>query len=101
MNGRRDSTCEDKDYYENIWRRQKKNYKIEIMLLIEKLTQMQEKLDSLQQRQLQGGIGKGRNAIMKSKFNKFGRINVETILGFCKNKMKVLDQPMLLCLSNK
>ena len=54
MNERRDSAFEDKDYYKNIWRRQKKNYKIEIMVLIEKLTQMQEKLDSLQQRQLQG-----------------------------------------------
>ena len=71
------------------------------MLLKEKLTQMQEKLDSLQQRQLQGGIGKGRNAIMKSKFNKFDHINVEIVSGFCKNNMKFLDQSMLLCVSNK
>ena len=76
MNGRRDSAFEDKDYYKNIWRRQKKNCKIEIMLLKEKLTQMQEKLDSLQQRKLQGDIGKWRIAIMKLKFNKFDHINV-------------------------
>ena len=70
------------------------------MELKDKLTQMQEKLDSLQQRQLHGDIGKGINAIMKLKFNKFDHINVDIVLGFCKNKMfliyKFLDQSMLI-----
>ena len=38
---------------------------------------------------------------MKLKFNKFDHINMEIVLGLCKNKMKFLDQSMLLCLSNE
>jgi hypothetical protein len=36
----------------------------------------------------------------KPKFNKFDHVNMEVILGFCKNKMfpiyKLLDQPMMM-----
>jgi hypothetical protein len=46
------STFEDSFYQK--WRRQKKNYEIEIESLSEELKQMQQKLDSLQQKQLQG-----------------------------------------------
>ncbi len=69
------------------WRRQKKNYETEIKSLNEKLKHMQEKLDGLQQKQLQMYLTRGRNAINKLKFNKFNHINMEIILGFCKNKM--------------
>jgi hypothetical protein len=67
---------------------------------------MQEKLDGLQQNQLQGDMARGRNAMNKSKFNKFDHVNMEVVLGFCKNKMfliyKFLEQSMLIySLSNK
>jgi hypothetical protein len=66
---------------------------------------MQEKLDGLQQKQLQGDLARGRNAINKSKFNKFDHKNMEIILGFCKNKVfpiyKFLEQSMLIFLSNE
>jgi hypothetical protein len=91
-------------FYKNC-RRQKKNYETEIKSLNEKLKQMQEKLDSLQQKQLQGDLARGRNAINKSKFNKVDHINMEIVLGLCKNKMfpiyKFLEQSMLIFLSNK
>jgi hypothetical protein len=61
-------------------------------------------LDGLQQKQLQGDLARGRNAINKSNFNKFDHINMEIVLGFCKNKMfpiyKFLEQSMLIFLSN-
>ncbi len=86
-------------FYKN-WRRQKKNYETEIKSLNEKLKQIQEKLDGLQQKQLQGDLARGRNAINKLKFNKFDHINMEIILGFCKNKMfpiyKFIEQSMLI-----
>ncbi len=41
----------------------------------------------LQQKQLQGDLARGRNAIDKSKFNKIDHINMEIVLGFCKNEM--------------
>jgi hypothetical protein len=73
--------------------------------LNEKLKQMQEKLDALQQKQLQGDLARGRNAINKSKFNEFDHINIEIGSGFCKNKMfpiyNFLEQSMLIFLSNK
>ncbi len=94
----------DDSFYKN-WRRQKKIYEIKIKSLNENLKQMQEKLNSLQQKQLQGDLARGRNAINKSKFNKFDHINMEIILGFCKNKMfpiyKFLEQSMLIFLSNE
>jgi hypothetical protein len=66
---------------------------------------MQEKLDGLQQKQVQGDLARGRNAINKSKFNKFDHINMEIVLKLCKNKMfpiyKLLEQSMLIFLSNK
>jgi hypothetical protein len=66
---------------------------------------MQAKLDGLQQKQLQGDLARGRNAINKLKFNKFDHINMEIVLGFCKNKIlpiyKILEQSMLIILSNK
>jgi hypothetical protein len=70
-----------KDSFYKNWRRQKKNYETEIKSLNEKLKQMQEKLDGLQQKQLQGDLARGRNAINKSKFNKFNHINMEIIFG--------------------
>jgi hypothetical protein len=97
------STLED-SFYDN-WRRQKKFYKTKIKTLNEKLNQMQEKLDILQQKQLQRDLSRGRNSINKSKFNKFDHINMETVSGFCKNKMfpvyKFLDHSMLIYSSNK
>ena len=38
---------------------------------------------------------------MKLKFKKFDHINVDIVLGFCKNKMNFLDQSMLLGLLNR
>jgi hypothetical protein len=100
---RNNSTLED-SFYDN-WRRQKKFYETEIKRLNKKLNQMQEKLDILQQKQLQRDLGRGRNSINKSKFNKFDHINMETVLGFCKNKMfpiyKFLDHSILIYSSNK
>jgi hypothetical protein len=97
------STFEDS--FNKNWRRQKKNYETDIKILNEKLKQMQEKLDGLQQKQLQGDLARGGNPINKSKFNKFDHINMEIVLGFCKNKMfpiyKFLEQLMLIFLSNK
>jgi hypothetical protein len=90
------STLED-SFYDN-WRRQKKFHETEIKTLNKKLNQLQEKLDILQQKQLQRDLGRGRNSINKSKFKKFDHINMETVLGFCKNKMfpvyKFLDHSM-------
>jgi hypothetical protein len=57
ITGRSNSTFED-SFYKN-WRRQKKNYEMEIKSLIEKIKQMQEKLDGLQQKQLQGDLARG------------------------------------------
>ncbi len=51
------------------------------------ITQMQEKLDGLKQKQLQEDIGKGRNTLNKSRLNKIDHINMEIVLEFCKNKM--------------
>jgi hypothetical protein len=103
ITGCSDSTFKD-SFYKN-WKKQKKNYETEIKSLKEKLTQMQEKLDSLQQKQLQGDLTRRRNAINKSKFNKFDHINMKIILGFCKNKMfpiyKFLEQSMLIFSFNK
>jgi hypothetical protein len=76
------STFED-SFYKNR-RRQKKNYETEIKTLNEKLKQMQDKLDGLQQKQLQGDLASERNAINKSKFNKFDHINMKIVLRFCK-----------------
>ncbi len=42
---------------------------------------MQDKLDSLQQKQLQGDMDRGRNALNKLRFNKFDHINMEIIFG--------------------
>ncbi len=39
-------------------------------MLIEKLKQMQEKLDGFQEKQLQGDLARGRKAINKSNFKK-------------------------------
>ncbi len=59
----------------------------------------------MQQKQLPWDLARGRNAINKSKFNKFNHINIEIVLGFCKNMMfsiyKFLEQSMLIFLSNK
>jgi hypothetical protein len=68
-----------KDSFYKNWRRQKENYETEIKTLNGKLKQMQEKLDGLQQKQLQGDLARGRNAINKSTFNKFKHINVEIL----------------------
>jgi hypothetical protein len=61
---------------------------------------MQEKLDGLQQKQLQGDLVRGRNTINKLKFHKFDHINMEIDLEFCKNKIfpiyKFLKQSMLI-----
>jgi hypothetical protein len=93
----------DDSFYKN-WRRQKKNNEMEIKSLNEKLKQ-QEKLDRFQLKQLQGDLARGRNAINKSKFNKFDHINMEIVSGFCKNKMfpiyKFLEQSMSIFLSNE
>jgi hypothetical protein len=84
---------------------QKKNKMTETKSLNEKLKQVQEKLDGLQQKQLQGNLARGRNAFNKSKFNKFDHMNMEIVLGFCKNKIfpiyKFLEQSMLIFLSNE
>ncbi len=60
---------------------------MEINSLNKKLKQMQEKLVGLQQKQLQGDLARRRNALNKSKFNKFDHINMEIVSGFCKDKM--------------
>ncbi len=51
------STLED-SFYDN-WRRQKKIYVTEMKTLNKKLNQMHEKLDILQQKQLQEDLGRG------------------------------------------
>ena len=56
-----DSTLKD-SFYDN-WRRQKKIYEMEIKTLNKKLNQMQEKLDILQQKQLQGDLFRGRTSL--------------------------------------
>jgi hypothetical protein len=81
-------------------RRQKKYFEMEIKKLKEEVRQMQEKLDSLQQKKLQGDLGRGRNAMKKTKFNKFNHINMMIVLAFCKNRMfpiyKFLEPSMLI-----
>jgi hypothetical protein len=61
---------------------------------------MQEKLDGLQHKQLQEDMGRGRNAMNKSKVGKFEHCNMEVVLDFCKKKMfpvyKFLKQSMLI-----
>jgi hypothetical protein len=54
------SVLEDSFY--NKWRRQK-NYKTEINTLNNKLRKMQEKLEGLQQKQLQGDLFRGRRSL--------------------------------------
>ncbi len=82
------------------WRRQRKYYESEIKRLKEEVSQMQEKLDGLQQKQLQGDLARGRNAMKKSKFSKFEHCNMEVISNFCKKRMfpvyKFLEQSMLI-----
>ncbi len=82
------------------WRRQRKYYESEIKMLKGEVSQMQEKLDRLQQKQLQGDLAKGRNAMKKSKFSKFEHCNIEVVLIFCKKRMfpiyKFLEQSMLI-----
>jgi hypothetical protein len=96
------SVLEDSFY--DKWRRQK-NYETEINTLNNKLRKMQEKLDILQQKQLQGDLCRGRNSIKKSNFNKFDHANMEIVLGFCKNEMfpiyKFLEQSMLIYSCNE
>ncbi len=53
------------------WRRQRTYYKPEIKRLKGEVSQMGEKLDGLQWKQLQGDLARGRNAMKKSKFSKF------------------------------
>jgi hypothetical protein len=43
---------------------------MEIKKLKEEVRQMQDRLDSLQQKQLQGDLGRGRNTMNKTKFNR-------------------------------
>jgi hypothetical protein len=69
------------------WRRQMKYFEMETKKLKKEVRQMQEKLDSLQQKQLLGDLGRGRNTMNRSKFNKFDHINMEIVLGLCKNRM--------------
>jgi hypothetical protein len=100
--GLRDDPFQD-EVYES-WRRQKKYYTMEIKKLKEEVKQMQEKLDGLQQKHLQGEMGRGRNAMNKTKFNKFDHINMETVSLFCKNRLfpiyKFIELPMLNFLSS-
>jgi hypothetical protein len=82
------------------WRRQRKYYKSEIKRLKGEVSQMQEKLDGLEQKQLQGDLSRGRNAMKKSKNSKFNHCNMEVISTFCKKRMfsvyKFLEQSMLI-----
>jgi hypothetical protein len=82
------------------WRRQRKYYESEIKRLKGEVSQTQEKLDGLQQKQLQGDLARGRNAIKKSKFSKFKHCNMEVITNFCKKWMfpvyKFFEQSMLI-----
>jgi hypothetical protein len=54
------SVLEDSFYYK--WRRQK-NYETEVNTLNDKLRKMQEKLEGLQQKQLQGDLFSGRTSL--------------------------------------
>ncbi len=82
------------------WRRQRKYYESDIKRLKGEVIQMQDKLDGLQQEQLQGDLARGRNAMKKSKFSKFEHCNMEVISNFCTKRMfpiyKVLEQSMLI-----
>ncbi len=82
------------------WRRQRKYYKSEIKRLKGEVSQMQEKLDGLQQKQLQGDLARGRNVMKKLKFSEFEHCNMEVVLAFCKKWMfpvyKSLKQSMLI-----
>ncbi len=64
------------------WRRQRKYYKSEIKRLKAEESQMREKLEGLQQKQLQGDLARGRNAMKKSKFIKFEHCNMEVVSNF-------------------
>ena len=82
------------------WRRQRKYYKSEIKRLKGEVSQMREKLDGLQQKQLQGDLARGRNAMKKSKFSKFEHCNMEVVSNFCKKRMfpvyKFLEQSIII-----
>ncbi len=75
-------------------------YESEIKRLKGEVSQMLEKLDGLQQKQLQGDLARGRNATKKSKCSKFEHCNMEVVLAFCKKRMfpiyKFLEQSMLI-----
>ncbi len=62
------------------------------------------KLDSLQQKQLQGDIDKGINTLKKSRFKSFDHINMEIVLVFCNSKMfpfnKFLEPSILIFISS-
>jgi hypothetical protein len=81
-------------------RRQRKYYESEIKRLKGEVSQMQEKLDGLQQKQLQGDLARGRNDMKKSKLSKFKHCNMEVVSTFCKKRMfpvsKFLEQSMLI-----
>ena len=82
------------------WRRQRKYYKSQIKRLKGEVSQMHEKLNGLQQKQLQGDLARGGNAMKKSKFSKFEHCNMEVVSTFCKNRMfpvyKFFEQSMLI-----
>ena len=60
ITGINNSVLEDSFYYK--WRRQK-NYETEINTLNDKLRKMQEKLEGLQQKQLQGDLFRGKTSL--------------------------------------
>ena len=60
ITGMNNSVLEDSFY--DKWRRQK-NYETEMNTLNNKLRKMQEKLEGLQQKQLQGGLFRGRTSL--------------------------------------
>ncbi len=60
ITGMNNSVLEDSFYYK--WRRQK-NYETEVNTLNDKLRKMQEKLEGLQQKQLQGDLFSGRTSL--------------------------------------
>jgi len=60
ITGINNSVLEDSFYYK--WRRQK-NYETEINTLNNKLRKMQEKLEGLQQKQLQGDLFRGKTSL--------------------------------------
>ncbi len=60
ITGMNNSVLEDSFFYK--WRRQK-NYETEINTLNDKLRKMQEKLEGLQQKQLQGDLFRKRTSV--------------------------------------